>query len=81
MDKYFKEYKKKKKQRKNTKNLILILSRLQNPRNGIRLHNFSNLQSKADGKQLSDDYHEEMTPNEMETSESTQAHTTKWWHM
>lgn len=63
------------------RSLLLILSELQNPRKGIGLNHFSNLQSKANGKQLSDDYCEEMTPNEMETSESTQAHTTKWWHM
>lgn len=66
---------------KKTKSFLLIFSKLQNPREGIRLHHFSNLQSKTDGQQLSDDYCEEMTPNEMETSESTQAHTIKWWHM
>ena len=63
------------------RSLLLILSKLQNPSKGIGLNHFSNLQLKADGKQLSDDYYEEMTPNEMETSESTQAHTAKWWHM
>lgn len=52
-----------------------------NPRKGIGLNHFSSLQSKAGEKQLSDDYCEEMTPNEMETSENTQAHTTKWCHM
>lgn len=61
--------------------MLLILSKLQRPRKGIRIHHFSKLQFQADGKQLSGDYYEEMTPNEMETSESTQAHTTKWWHV
>lgn len=61
--------------------LFLILSKLQNLRKGISPNHLSNLHSTMDGKHLNGDYLEEMTPDEMETSENTHAHTTNWWHM